>query len=177
MLKPLDSHKPATSSTFLPHERPEVLRKLNEIEFSESDRLSDNYKDLDWFGFEAISIYERDDNIIGFSSIIHRPEYFAKKECRILNRYYESEEMRRTSKIIGDDHVCEMIMQQLDIEKKIGFEKAFISRCRSPRHLKKFMENVSTRTGTKWHMEDEKIAVCNPNFDECWQYKASTDLC
>jgi len=138
MLKPLDSHKPATSSTFLPHERPEVLRKLNEIEFSESDRLSDNYKDLDWFGFEAISIYERDDNIIGFSSIIHRPEYFAKK---------------------------------------IGFEKAFISRCRSPRHLKKFMENVSTRTGTKWHMEDEKIAVCNPNFDECWQYKASTDLC
>ena len=129
MLKPLDSHKPATSSTFLPHDRPEVLRKLNEMEFSESDRLSDNYKDLDWFGFEAISIYERDDKIIGFSSVIHRPEYFAKKECRILNRYFESVEMRRTSKIIGDDHVCEMIMQQLDIAKKIGFENTINTSC------------------------------------------------
>ncbi len=177
MLKPLDSHKPATSLTFLPQDRPDVLRKLKEIKFNESDRLSDNYKDMDWFSFEAISIYERDDKIIGFSSIIHRPEHFAKGECRILNRYYESTEMRRTSKIIGDDHVCEMIMQQLDIAKKLGFEKAFVSRCRSPRHLKKFMENVSKKTATKWHMDNDKFPVCNPTVDECWQYKAWTELC
>ena len=177
MLKPLESHKPATSTTFLPHDRPDMLRKLKEIKFDESDRLSANYKNLDWFGFEAISIYERDGNIIGFSSIVHRPEYFEEGECRILNRYYESAEMRRTSKVIADDHVCEMAMQQTHIAKELGFKKAFISRCRSPRHLKKFIENMSEKTRTKWQMEEEKVAVCNPEVDECWQYKAWTELC
>ena len=177
MLKPLDSHKPATSTTFIPHERTDVLKKLKDYEFNESDRLADNYKDIDWFGLEAISIYERAGKIIGFSSIAHRSEYFAKDECRILNRYYESIEIRRTSKVIADDHVCEMAMQQLDMARQLGFKKAFISRCRSPRHLKKFIDTVGTKTHTTWHMGDVKVAVCNPAIEECWQYKAYTDLC
>ena len=177
MLKPLDSHKPVTSTTFIPHERTDVLRTLKNYKFNESDRLADNYKGIDWFGLEAISVYERDGEIVGFSSIAHRPEYFEKGECRILNRYYESPEMRRTSKIIADDHVCEMAMQQIDMAKKIGFKKAFISRCRSPRHLTKFIDTMSTKTKTKWHLDGKKVAVCNPKIDECWQYKAWMDLC
>jgi len=177
MLKPLDSHKPATSTTFIPHERTDVLRKLNDYEFNDSDRLSDNYKDIDWFNLDAISIYERAGKIIGFSSITHRSQYFEKGECRILNRYYESPEMRRTSKIIADDHVCEMTMQQLDTAKKLGYTKAFISRCRSPRHLKKFVDTMGAKTNTEWNMEHKKVAVCNPAIEECWQFKAWTELC
>ena len=177
MLKPLDSHKPAQSTTFLPHERTDVLRKLKEYKFNESDRLADNYKDIDWLNLEAISIYERKDEIVGFSSIIHREEYFDKGEVRILNRYYESADMRRTSKVIGDDHVCEMEQQQLEMAKELGYKKAFISRCRSPRHLKKLIENIGEKTGTKWQMLEDKVAVCDPKFDECWQYKACTELC
>ena len=59
MLKPLDSHKPATSLTFLPQDRPDVLRKLKEIKFNESDRLSDNYKDMDWFGLHTGKFHDR----------------------------------------------------------------------------------------------------------------------
>jgi len=177
MLKPLDSHKPATSVTFLPHERPDVLRKLVKIKFNETDRLSANYKNLDWLNFEAISVYERNDKIIGFSSITHREQYFEKGEARILNRYYESADMRRTSKVIGDDHVCDMVKQQIAIATELGFKKVFISRCRSPRHLKKFIENVGNKTNTIWHMEDTKIAVCDPALEECWQYKAWMKLC
>ena len=29
----------------------------------------------------------------------------------------------------------------------------------------------------KWQMEEEKVAVCNPEVDECWQYKVWTELC
>lgn len=176
MLKPLDSHKPADSVTFIPHERPDILRRLKEIKFDTADRLSANYMDLDWFGFEAISVYERNGKIVGFSSVAHREEYFDKDEARILNRYYESPDMRRTSKIIGDDHVCEMVAQQIDIAKKLGYKKVFISRSRSPRHLEMFIENVGIKTKTTWHMEDKKIAVCNPKNPECWQFKVWTEI-
>lgn len=177
MLKPLESHKPATSTTFLPHERTDVLRLLKQYSFRKDDRLADNYKDIDWLSLEAISIYEREDSIIGFSSVLHRPEYFEVDEVRILNRYYEAPEMRRTSKVIADDHICEMVMQQLEIARKLGYKRAFISRCRSPRHLRKLVMTIGEKTETVWQMLDDKIAVCDPKFDECWQYKAWTDLC
>ncbi len=177
MLKPLDSHKPATSYTFLPHERTDVIRKLKDYQFNESDRLANNYKDIDWLDLEAISIYEREDQIVGFSSLIQRKLYFSEDEVRILNRYYECPEMRRTSKIIGDDHICQMVQQQLEIAKSLGYKKAFISRCRSPRHLKKLVTAIGEKTNTKWNMLDEKVAVCDPKHDECWQYKAVTELC
>jgi len=177
MLKPLDSHKPATVTTFYPHLGIGTIRELSKFEFSETDRLSDNYTDMDWFSFRAISVYKRDDRIVGFSSILNRREYYHEDEVRILNRYYESPEMRRTSKVIGDNHVCEMVRQQLNTARQLGYKRAFISRCRSPRHLKKFIETVGKKTNTVWHMGDEKIAVCDPKHDECWQYKAWTELC
>ena len=109
--------------------------------------MADNYKDIDWLDLEAISIYEREN------------------------------EMRRTSKIIGDDHVCQMVQQQLEIAKSLGFKKAFISRCRSPRHLRKLVMAIGEKTKTEWNMLDDKVAVCDPKHDECWQYKAVTELC
>lgn len=177
MLRPLDSHKPASCVTFVPEQRTDILRQLNGMKFDESDRLVNNYKNIDWFEFDAVSVYEREGAIVGFSSMVQRKQYFAPDEVRILNRYYESPEMRRTSKVIGDDHVCEMVMQQLEIAREVGYNKAFISRCRSPRHLKKLIMSIGEKTNTKWQMTSEKVAVCDPKFSECWQWKAWTELC
>lgn len=176
MLNPLQSHKPATTYTFIPEDETDILKTLNTITFNENDRLISNYKNIDWFSFEAVSIYIRNEKIIGFSTILKRDNYFEKDEVRILNRYYEMPEMRRTSKIIGDDHVCSMIDQQLKISKKLGFKKAFISRDKSIRYFKKFIKNISKKTNTKWNLMNEKVAVCDPKIKECWQWKAYTEL-
>ena len=32
--------------------------------------------------------------------------------------------MRRTSKVIADDHVCEIVLQQIDMAKKISIVKS-----------------------------------------------------
>ena len=70
MLKPLHSHKPATSITFIPSERPDLVEQLSKITFDPNDALYKNYINLNWLTFEAISVYMREGDIVGFSTIL-----------------------------------------------------------------------------------------------------------
>lgn len=176
MLKPLDSHKPVTVSTVMTTDRPDILRVLKNFEFNESDKLVSNYRNIDWFDFEAVSLYRRNRKIVGFSSMSHRTDHYSRDEIRILNRYYEAPEMRRTSKVFADDHVCMMVKQQLKMAKKLGYAKAFISRQRSPNYFKKFVKTLSEKTGQQWVIDQDKVPVCDPNIQDCWQYKAWINL-
>ena len=169
MLKPLHSHKPAISTTFIPSERPDLIEQLSKITFDSNDALYKNYINLNWLTFEAISVYMREGDIIGFSTILKRDKYFDKDEVRILNRYYEMPKMRRTSKVIADDHVCEMVLQQIDMAKKLGYSKIFISREKSLRYFKKFIYNLGQKTNTTWNVSDNKIRVSHGSE----QYKAN----
>ena len=176
MLDTQSSHKPAKVFTFLPDQRPDLILQLRELKFDEDDKLSENYKNICWDDFEAISLYLREDQIIGFSSVWHRPEYYESGEVRILNRYWESPNMRRTSKIIGDTHLIEMITQQLYIAKYLGFNTAFISREKTPKYFKRLITNIDKETNIKWFLEPKKVCVCVPEAPSCWQYKAWTNL-
>ena len=169
MLKPLHSHKPAISPTFIPSERPDLIEQLSKITFDKKDSLYENYVNLNWLTFEAISVYMREGDIVGFSTILKRDKYFDKDEVRILNRYYEMPKMRRTSKVIADDHVCEMVLQQIDMAKKLGYSKIFISREKSLRYFKKFIYNLGQKTNTTWNVSDNKIRVSHGSE----QYKAN----
>ena len=169
MLKPLHSHKPAISTTFIPSERPDLVEQLSKITFDKKDSLYENYVNLNWLTFEAISVYMREGDIVGFSTILKRDKYFDKDEVRILNRYYEMPKMRRTSKVIADDHVCEMVLQQIDMAKKLGYSKIFISREKSLRYFKKFIYNLGQKTNTTWNVSDNKIRVSHGSE----QYKAN----
>ena len=169
MLKPLHSHKPAISTTFIPSERPDLIEQLSKITFDKKDSLYENYINLNWLTFEAISVYMREGDIVGFSTILKRDKYFDKDEVRILNRYYEMPKMRRTSKVIADDHVCEMVLQQIDMAKKLGYSKIFISREKSLRYFKKFIYNLGQKTNTTWNVSDNKIRVSHGSE----QYKAN----
>ena len=169
MLKPLHSHKPAISTTFIPSERPDLIEQLSKITFDKKDSLYENYVNLNWLTFEAISVYMREGDIVGFSTILKRDKYFDKDEVRILNRYYEMPKMRRTSKVIADDHVCEMVLQQIDMAKKLGYSKIFISREKSLLYFKKFIYNLGQKTNTTWNVSDNKIRVSHGSE----QYKAN----
>ena len=169
MLKPLHSHKPAISTTFIPSERPDLIEQLSKITFDKKDSLYENYVNLNWLTFKAISVYMREGDIVGFSTILKRDKYFDKDEVRILNRYYEMPKMRRTSKVIADDHVCEMVLQQIDMAKKLGYSKIFISREKSLRYFKKFIYNLGQKTNTTWNVSDNKIRVSHGSE----QYKAN----
>jgi len=176
MLKPLDSHKSVTVSTMMTHDRPDVLRFLKNYTFDKKDRLNYNYERINWFDYEVISLYRRDRKIVGFSTISHRPEYYEPGECRILNRYYEFPTMRRTSKVVGGDHVCLMVKQQIKFAKKLGYKKVFMSRTRSPKYMFAFARMLTEKTEHNWIIEKEKVPVCDPSIDSCWQWKAWTNI-
>ena len=73
--------------TFAPEDRTDILKRLKEIDFA-NEEIASNYEDIDWFAFDCITVLMKDDEILGFSSVWHRPEYYEPGEARILNRYW-----------------------------------------------------------------------------------------
>ena len=55
-------------------------------------------------------------------------------------------------------------------------QKHHISREKSPRYFRKLITSIQEKTGTQWHLYDDKQCVCVPEAPSCWQYKASTKL-
>jgi hypothetical protein len=172
----LKSHKPAAVYTFVPSRQPAIIKQLNSIIFDSKDKLHKNYTDIDWNHFSAVSVYFRNNAIVGFSSVWHRPDFYEPKEARILSRYYEFSKMRRTSKIIADSHLIEMITQQIAISQQLGFAKVFISREKTPKYFAKLIQEIRVKTQRQWILEPQKVCVCKPSNFSCWQYKAWTDL-
>lgn len=161
--------------TFVPEDDHKMIQKLKEIDFPTTDRLYKNYSSIDWYSFEAITVLLQDDKIVSFSSVWNR-EFYEFDEVRILNRYWKSMPSRRFLRVIAGVHNIESARQQMEISKKLGFKKCFISRERNKKYLSTFVEKIASSTGTEWNISPEKVSVCNPKEPSCWQYKAWTLL-
>jgi hypothetical protein len=64
----------------------------------------------------------------------------------------------------------------LEIATKLGFTKAFISRCRNRLYMKKLFLEIEKKTGTTWQFSDDKVLVCRKENPRCWQYKGIHDI-
>ena len=146
--------------TFKPDERTDLLKKLDKIDFGDID-IASNYENIDWFAFDCITVLLKEDEILGFSSVWHRPEYYKPGEARILNRYWEHAKLRMNGRIIARPHLVATV---------------FISRCRNPGFMKRLFIELGKKTGTEWKMHDGKQAVCDPKHEACWQHKGTYEI-
>lgn len=115
----------------------------------------------------AVSIYEQDSIIVGFSSVLHR-EMFGNG-VRILNRYVKTVDYRAVpvKRKIWDETKI-MIAQQIAVAKKYNFEYVFISR-----------ESNSGSSALKYYFKElpewiclaDKFRVCSGG-QQCEQYVA-----
>lgn len=158
--------------TFQPHMRKDLINQLKSINF----KADPNYADIDWNEFVCISVLIKNDNVMGFSSVWHRPKYYQVDEVRILNRWWEHESLREHGMDIARPHVIASVQHQLEISKQLGYKKAFISRERNPRFFKKLITTIGEKTNTKWYVYNDKQCVCMPKASSCWQYKGETIL-
>ena len=115
----------------------------------------------------AVSIYERDSVIVGFSSVLHR-ELFGNG-VRILNRYVKSNDYRAgilKRKIWDETRI--MIAQQIEAARKYNFDYVFISRESNSGSsaLKYYFKELP-----KWQCPTEKFRVCGGG-QQCEQYVA-----
>ena len=161
--------------TFVPEERVDILRELRQIDFG-SEETASNYEDIDWFAYDCVTVLLKDKAILGFSSVWHRPEYYEQGEARILNRYWEHPKLRMNGRIIARPHLVATVQHQLSFAKEAGYKKVFISRCRNPGFMKRLFIELGEKTNTEWQMHPEKVAVCDPKNEACWQYKGTHEI-
>jgi len=121
-----------------------------------NDKLKNNYSFDglmvdEWF---AVSIYEG-----AFSSIAWR-EYWGNN-CRILNRFFKLPDYRFTNtKGLISQETLNMIEQQLDAAKTLGFDCAFMSRetkTQAFNHYKKYLPQV-------WNCPKEKYRMTKKDY-------------
>ena len=161
--------------TFEPKENVNIINKLQEINFDD-ETLANNYRSIDWYEFECITVLQKDQEILGFSSVWHRPKYYEKDEVRILNRYWEHKKLRMPGLELARPHLIASILHQLKYSKDLGYKKAFISREKNYRVMKKLVSEIQNKTNTQWTLSDKKVCVCFPEALSCWQYKGETLL-
>jgi len=120
------------------------------------DKLADNYslQSLKVDEWCAVSLYPG-----GFSSIIWR-KYWGNN-CRILNRFYklQSHRFKNKSSVITQE-TLDMINQQLDVAKQLGFDCAFMSReTKKPafHHYKKHLPH-------KWFTPSKKYLMVGNSY-------------
>lgn len=171
----IDKNSECDVLTFAPEDRTDLLRQLKYIEFG-SDEMASNYENIDWFAFDCITVLLKEDKILGFSSVWHRPEYYESGEARILNRYWEHPKLRMNGRMIARPHLVATVQHQLAFAKKAGYKKVFISRCRNPGFMKRLFIELGEKTNTEWKMQPEKVAVCDPKHESCWQHKGTYEI-
>jgi hypothetical protein len=134
--------------------------------FPDTMKRINNYRqDLKIKESIAISIFEQDYNILGFSSVLHR-EMFGNG-VRIINRFIKRFDYRfQNNKGNLTDETKIMIDQQLEVAKKYNFDYAFISR-----ESKKPVSSLKHyfREFPEWICPLEKFYVCNGG-QSCKQY-------
>jgi hypothetical protein len=115
----------------------------------------------------AVSVYEQDSVIVGFSSVLHRKLF--GNGVRILNRYVKTFDYRAVpvKRKIWDETKI-MIAQQIEAAKKYNFEYVFISRESNSGSsaLKYYFKELP-----EWQCLTEKFRVCGGG-QECEQYVA-----
>jgi hypothetical protein len=152
----------------------EFQKYCNAIE-AFSDTLPDSMKriknyrsDLKINESVAVSIYEQNSIIIGFSSVLHRDMF--GNGVRVLNRLVKTFDYRFPSgharKLLSETKV--MIAQQIDMARKYNFDYVFISRESNSGSsaLKHFFKELP-----EWKCPPEKFRVCGGG-QQCEQYVA-----
>lgn len=179
MYSPNDERS-GTVETWVPSLYPDATEELNDymkVVSESNDRLSDNYKDLDYFSFPFITTVKRNNKIIECGTGYHTSVY--PPDCiRVMNRYYRAPTARPylTTEYARPTKVA-VIEQQLEMAKRLEFNVAIITRDRARRHLTKFADALTRNSNHKWEVGDNRCLVTTSyNNPRAWQYIAITKL-
>jgi len=140
-----------------------------------NEKLKGNYTVEEMKMNEAVglSVYETDNGIVGFSTVIFRPHF---KNCtRILNRFFKTDEYRSYRRKVRKNAIVSketriMVQQQLELTLNEGFDFAFMSRetkktTTNLNHYYKYLDF------TDWYIPQGKFLVCDEGIESstCWQ--------
>jgi len=152
----IDFQKYCTAIELFCHSLPDEMKRIK------------NYRnDLQIHNSIAVSIYFRNSEIVGFSSVLHRDIF--GNGVRVLNRLVKTFDYRfpyNKRKITPETKI--LLDQQIEVAKKYKFDYVFISResNRPVSSLKHYFKEFP-----EWNCPLEKYRVCGGG-KQCEQYVA-----
>ena len=134
-----------------------------------NDSLADNYTEerLNLNNTLAISIVTDNENIISFSTLLHRDMFGNAVRC--LNRFYKSPHYRFATSIKNVTFETQkMIQQQCDIAKQYNYDIIFMSR--ETKTGKTSLRHYPQKFLKDWILSPNFHLVCNDiGSYKCWQ--------
>lgn len=128
----------------------------NMINHSVNDKLRLNYtkKRLRVNEWDAVSVFDG-----GFSSVSWRPYW--NNNCRILNRFFKKPEYRFENKSLRvSQETLDMIEQQLEVARILGYDCAFMSRetkTQAFHHYKRFLPQ-------QWYTDEKRYRMTEDDY-------------
>ena len=168
--------RPADIFSFYPKDYPELTQELNEFSkelyYKDDHRLVKNYTFLDFDDFDVVSVWKRNNKIVGFATAYNR-DFYPTNSIRILNRFYHDKSYSRikfTRELLRPS-TFHCVQQQLLLVAKLGYSEAFISReMRAVKFFSKFIEALNDRSTHKWEYNQGPFLVSpNASDEKSWQ--------
>ena len=169
--------RPANVLTFCPNEHADLTSQLNEfaatIADADTHRLAKNYYNLQFNNFPIVTMYKRNNKVVGFATCLDRPSFYPSGSIRILNRFYQSSTDCRVnySRELLRPTTFHCVMQQLILAAKLGYKNGFISRdSRASGFFKNFVNALDKQSTYSWEYQKGPFLVApDPSNIECWQ--------
>ena len=175
--------RPADIYTFIPKLQIAMTEELNEYSRSlaqgnDHSRLLENYINIDFFQFPFVSMWKRNNKVVGFATGFTRDLYPANS-IRILNRFYHGTDSRVpfTREVLRPSFF-NCIQQQLMLAEQLKFDYAFFSRePRTNKHIKKLVDALNNRSQYVWEFREGPFLM-TPSYNnpKAWQSIAVTNL-
>ena len=174
--------RPADIYTFVPIIYPDLTEELNKysktLANKDEHRLLENYINIDFFEFPFVSMWKRDNKVVGFATGYTR-ELYPKNSIRILNRFYHGTDSRVpfTREVLRPSFF-HCIQQQLILAKKLKYDYAFFSRePRTNKHIKKLVDALNNKSKYSWEFKEGPFLM-TPSYNntKAWQSIAVTNI-
>jgi hypothetical protein len=173
--------RPADIYTFVPVEYPQLTQELNnyskKLKYRDNHRLLENYIDIDFMQFPLVSMWKKNNEIVGFSTGYIR-DFYPKRSIRLLNKFYHDKENSRVrfTREVLRPATFHCIQQQILLSQKLDFNCAFITRePRTNKFFKQFVNALSYRGSHNWNFKEGPFLVTpSHNNPKAWQSIAYT---
>ena len=167
--------RPADIYSFFPYEYQEKTQELNDYvkTLNDDHRLAINYSKINFFDHDFVSVWKRNNKIVGFSTG-YSCDHYPTNSVRILNRFYHNKQTSRVrfTREVLRPATFHCIQQQLIMASKLSFDNAFMSRePRTNKFFKMFTKALNARSAFKWEFKEGPfLVVANSEHNsKAWQ--------
>lgn len=175
--------RPAEIYTFCPKDFPTLTEELNqfssELYYKDDHRLVANYTFLDFNDFPIVSLWKRNNAIVGFATGYSR-DFYPTNTIRILNRFYHDKAYSRVkfTREMLRPSTFQCIQQQIILADRLNYAGAFISReMRAVGFFEKFINELNLRSTHCWEYKRGPFLMSpNDRDDKSWQSIGYTEL-